>query len=173
MVAPLAASEIVNMSLVPNTSTVLSDLSIRLEKIEGILSRLLSANTVPRPFGSPAEDSWKEEPAVDISGIVRDNAQELQEVGAASVVGSGGVCEGASFRIFGGSARWQRLGDTDGLEREGVHEGGCTSVDVKILPCAGLCLGVDRRGDLGYISQCFHEACRSNEPAVPEGLHCN
>lgn len=98
-VAPLSVSEIDNMSSVSNTSTVLSDLSTRLEKIEGMLSRLLDANIVPRSSGGAVEDSRsstrvrsesildvqggvseKGEAAGDVSGIVKDTAQELQEV---------------------------------------------------------------------------------------------
>lgn len=41
---PLTASEIDNLSSVSNTSTVLTDLSLRLEKIEDMLSRLLEAH---------------------------------------------------------------------------------------------------------------------------------
>lgn len=98
-VTPLSASEVDNMSSVSNTSTVLSDLSIRLERIEGMLSRLLDTNTVPHPSGGAVDDSRsstqvrsesipdiqsggsrKEGAADDVSGIVRDTSQELQEV---------------------------------------------------------------------------------------------
>lgn len=41
---PLTASEIDNLSSVSNTSTVLTDLSLRLEKIEDMLSRLLEVH---------------------------------------------------------------------------------------------------------------------------------
>ncbi|CAM9516133.1 unnamed protein product, partial [Laminaria digitata] len=46
---PLTASEIDNMSSISNTSTVLTDLSVRLEKIEDMLSRLLDAQKAPPP----------------------------------------------------------------------------------------------------------------------------
>lgn len=46
--APLTASEIDNMSSVSNTSTVLTDLSIRLEKIEDMLARLLEGHKSER-----------------------------------------------------------------------------------------------------------------------------
>ena len=39
----LTASEIDNMSSISTTSTVLTDLSVRLEEIEDMLSRLLDA----------------------------------------------------------------------------------------------------------------------------------
>lgn len=45
---PLTASEIDNMSSISNTSTVLTDLSLRLEKIEDMLSRLLDAHRPTR-----------------------------------------------------------------------------------------------------------------------------
>lgn len=48
---PLTASEIDNMSSVSMTSTVLTDLSSRMEKIEVLLSRLLDANTGGRGDG--------------------------------------------------------------------------------------------------------------------------
>ena len=48
---PLTASEIDNMSSISNTSTVLTDLSVRLEKIEDMLARLLDAQKPPRGSG--------------------------------------------------------------------------------------------------------------------------
>lgn len=54
---PLTASEIDNMSSVSNTSTVLTDLSVRLEKIEDMLSRLLEVHQKPRRAEAPSRSS--------------------------------------------------------------------------------------------------------------------
>lgn len=52
---PLTASEIDNLSSVSNTSTVLTDLSLRLEKIEDMLSRLLETQKNKGPFSENGE----------------------------------------------------------------------------------------------------------------------
>lgn len=94
---PLTASEIDNMSSVSNTSTVLTDLSLRLEKIEDMLSRLLEAHNptrlLPGSGGGGGNDASgtvlgsrgrfsnaDEEAADDFTGVVTDTAEELREV---------------------------------------------------------------------------------------------
>ena len=106
--APPSASEKDNSSSVSNTSTVLTDVFTRLEKIEDMLTRLLVANKIssrPSDIGGAAageaegDDTWKstqkrsesnremegegsraEESTDGVSNVVRDIAQGLQEV---------------------------------------------------------------------------------------------
>ena len=106
--APPSTSEMDNLSSFSNTSTVLTDLSTRLEKIEGMLTRLLAENEISsRPSGTggaaagaaggdgiwkstqkgsesnremEGEGSRTEESTDGVSNVVRDTAQELREV---------------------------------------------------------------------------------------------
>lgn len=57
---PLTASEIDNLSSVSTTSTVLTDLSLRMEKIEDLLARLLEASTGSKGAGGGNDtlDRW-------------------------------------------------------------------------------------------------------------------
>ena len=63
--APPSTSEMDNSSSVSNTSTVLTDVSTRLEKTEDMLTQLLVANTISSlPGGAAAgaaegDDIWK------------------------------------------------------------------------------------------------------------------